>query len=84
VGPIARSVESGAGISLGELIDFCARCAALGIPEATKLRAVSGGHRLLVALSAESQTTPEAVQRPGAEFGTIIDGGVRIDIPGEE
>ena len=84
MGPVARSVESGAGISLGELIDFCARCSALGIPEGTKLRAVSGGHQLLVALSAESETMPEVVQRPSAEFGTIIDGGVHIDIPGEE
>jgi hypothetical protein len=81
---VARSVESGAGISLGELIDFCARCAALGIPEATKLRAVSGGQRLLIALSAESQTAPHVIERSGSEFGTIIDGGVHIDIPGDE
>ena len=80
-------MESGAGISLGELIDFCARCAALGIPESTKLRAISGDRQLLVALFAESEAAaapPELVHRSGAEFGTIIEGGVDIDIPGEE
>ena len=87
MGAAARSVESGAGISLGELIDFSARCAALGIPESTKLRAISGDRQLLVALFAESEeadSPPELVHRSGAEFGMIIDGGVDIDIPGEE
>jgi hypothetical protein len=79
-------VESGAGISLGDVIDFCARCAASGIPESTKLRAISDDRQLLIALFAESHpSTPlELVSLSSAEFGTIIEGGVDIDIPGEE
>jgi hypothetical protein len=86
VGQAARSVESGAGLSLGELIDFCARCAALGIPESTKLRAVSSAQQMLVALTAESPqaSAPELVHRSASEFGTIIENGMHIDIPGEE
>ena len=87
MGAAARSVESGAGISLGEIIDFCARCAASGIPESTKLRAIAGDRQLLVALFAESDETaavPDFVYRTGADFGTIIEGGVAIDIPAEE
>ena len=86
MGAAARSVENAAGVSLGDLIDFCARCVALGIPESTKLRAVSNDHRSLVAISAESQlaTPPEFVSSANADYGTIIDGGIIIDIPGEE
>jgi hypothetical protein len=79
-------VENAAGISLGDLIDFCARCVALGIPETAKVRAVSDGRQLLVAVSAESQsaTPPDVVKSASSEYGTIIDGGVIIEIPGEE
>ena len=75
-----------AGVSLGELIDFCARCVALGIPESTKLRAVADDLDSLTAVSAECQLAlPRGVDDPAnAEFGTIIEGGVIIDIPGEE
>jgi hypothetical protein len=86
VGAAARSVENAAGISLGDLIDFCARCVALGIPESTKVRASAGDHQSLVAIVADSQLAmpPEFVNSAGAEYGTIIDGGVVIEIPGEE
>jgi hypothetical protein len=79
-------VENATGVSLGELIDFCARSVALGIPESTKLRAVADGHAALVAVFAESQlaTPSEVVNSPNPEYGMIIEGGVIIDIPGEE
>lgn len=86
VGAASRSVENAAGVTLGDLIDFCARCVALGIPESTKVRAIPGDHKSLVVISAESQlaTPPEAVNSVNADYGTIIDGGVVIEIPGEE
>ena len=85
MGAAARSVENAAGVSLGDLIDFCARCVALGIPVSTKVRAVSSDQQLLVAVSADShQTSPPVVDRASAEFGTIIEGGVVIEIPGED
>jgi tRNA threonylcarbamoyladenosine modification (KEOPS) complex Cgi121 subunit len=86
VGQAARSVESGAGISLGELIEFCARCAALGIPESTKLRAAADGEHALVALAAgtELPAPTDLMYLSGTEFGTIIEGGVDIDIPSME
>ncbi len=86
VGAASRSVENAAGVSLGDLIDFCARCVALGIPESTKVQAVSGDCTSLVAISAESQlaASPDAVNSVNADYGTIIDGGVVIEIPGEE
>jgi hypothetical protein len=86
MGQAAKSVESGAGISLGDVIDFCARCSAAGISESTKLRAIADDRQLLIALFAESQPTTllELVSLSSAEFGTIIEGGVDIDIPGEE
>ncbi len=79
-------MENAAGVSLGELIDFCARCVALGIPESTKLRAIADDLESLTVVSAECQlATPRGVDDPAnAEFGTIIEGGVIIDIPGEE
>jgi hypothetical protein len=86
MGPAARSVESAAGVCLGELIDFCARCAAAGIPESTKLRGNTNALRSLVAVFAESQVAmPSGVVDPGdTGYGTIIDGGVAIDIPAED
>ena len=82
----ARSVESLAGISLGDVIDFCARCVALGISEPTKLQAIADDHQLLVALVAKTQLAapPEFVSLSTAEFGTIIEGGVTVDIPAED
>lgn len=86
MGSAARSVENAAGISLGDLIDFCARSVALGIPETTKVRAVTDGHQQLVAVSAESRSASPAdiVNSAAPEYGTIIDGGVVIEIPSEE
>lgn len=86
MGPAARSVENAAGVSLGDLIDFCARCVAVGIPEATKLRAIADDHTALLAVFAEHQlaTPVEVVNSVTAEYGTIIEGGVIIDIPDEE
>lgn len=74
-------MENAAGVSLGELIDFCARCVALGIPEQTKLRATITDRAALVALFAETQmATPLAV----VDDGIVIEGGVIIEIPDEE
>ena len=86
VGAAARSVENAAGVSLGDLIDFCARCAVLGIPESTKLRAITDDHTALLAVFAETQVaTPlEIVNRANAEGGVNIEGGVIIEIPDEE
>lgn len=81
MGAAARSVENAAGVSLGELIDFCARCVALGIPEPTKLRATIADHAALVAVFAETQlATPLAV----IDDGVVIEGGVIIEIPDED
>ena len=78
-------MENAAGVSLGDLIDFCARCVALGIPESTKVRAVSSEHQVLVAVCADSQqTSPPVVSTANGDFGTIIEGGVVIEIPGED
>lgn len=86
VGAAARSVENAAGVSLGDLIDFCSRCVALGIPESTKLRAVADDHTALLAVFAENQlATPlEVVNSVNAVYSVIIEGGVIIDIPDEE
>ncbi len=86
VGAAARSVENAAGVSLGELIDFCARCIALGIPESTKLLAGMDDRAMLLAVFAEThRATPLAVpEAANAEDGVIIEGGVIIDIPDEE
>ena len=89
MGPAARSVESAAGVCLGDLIDFCARCVAVGIPESTKLRGTTNDLRSLVAVFAESQVVMPAdvVEVPdaaGAGYGTIIEGGVAIDIPADD
>lgn len=75
MGAAARSVENAAGVSLGELIDFCARCIALGIPESTKLRAVTDSHATLLAVLAETQSaTPlETVDTAYGEDCVIID-----------
>ena len=81
MGAAARSVESAAGVSLGDLIDFCARCVALGIPESTKLRATTDEHTTLRAVFAETQM---AVPLTHADGGMIIEGGVIIDIPDED
>lgn len=79
-------MENAAGVSLADLIDFCARCVALGIPEATKLRAVADDHGSLVMVSTERQmaTLLEMVSALNAEYGTIIEGGVVIEIPDGE
>lgn len=78
-------MENATGVSLGELIDFCARCVALGIPEFTKVRAVSSEQQSLIVIVAETQTSsPNVANSVDAEYGTIIDGGVVIEIPGED
>ncbi len=79
-------MENAAGVTLADLIDFCARCVALGIPEATKLRAIADGHGSLVAVSTERQlaTVLEVMSSVNAQYGTIIEGGFVIDIPGDE
>jgi hypothetical protein len=80
MGAAARSVENAAGVSLGELIDFCARCVALGIPESTKLRAVTDVHTALLAVIAETQfATPLASVDPANGEDCVI-----IEIPDEE
>lgn len=40
----SKPIANVAGVSLGELIDFCAECVSLGIPESTKLRAFTDSH----------------------------------------
>jgi hypothetical protein len=85
VGAAARSVENAAGVSLGDLIEFCARCVALGIPETTKLRAIADDHTALLAVFAEHQlVAPVEVVNSVNEYGTIIEGGVNIDIPDDD
>jgi hypothetical protein len=85
VGAAANPVDV-AGVSLGELIDFCARCVAMGIPESTKLRAITDDQTALLSVLAETTVpTPfELFELAGGEHGLIIDGGVVIDIPDEE
>jgi hypothetical protein len=81
MGPAARSVENAAGVSLGELIDFCARALALGIPESTKLRATTDRTALLaVSAATQSAIHPEILELAGAD-GVIIEGGVIIEVP---
>jgi hypothetical protein len=75
-----------AGVSLGELIDFCARCVAMGIPETTKLRAITDDQTALLSVLAEGPVpTPfELFDLAGGEHGLIIDGPVVIEIPDED
>jgi len=80
MGAAARSVENAAGVSLGELIDFCARCVALGIPESTKLRSVTDAHASLLAVLAETQSA-RSLETVDTMYGEDC---VIIDIPDDE
>jgi hypothetical protein len=80
MGAAARSVENATGVSLGELIDFCARCVALGIPEPTKLRAVTDVQTALLAVMAETEfAIPLEIVDTAAGEDCVI-----IEIPDEE
>jgi len=75
-----------AGVSLGELIDFCAECVALGIPESTKLRAFTDSHTALLSVLAEMPRPSawEIFQLAEGADGLIIEGGITIQMPDED
>jgi hypothetical protein len=75
-----------AGVSLAELIEFCARCIAMGIPESTKLRAMTDDQTALLSVLAHTPLASpfDAFVPADGEHGVVIDGGVVIDIPDED
>jgi hypothetical protein len=82
----SKPIANVAGVSLGELIDFCAECVSLGIPESTKLRAFTDSHTALLSVLAETPPPSpwEIFELSEGEDGLIIDGGVSIQIPDED
>jgi hypothetical protein len=82
----SKPISNIAGVSLGELIDFCAQCVALGIPESTKLRAFTDSQTALLSVLAETPPPSpwEIFELSGGEDGVVIDGGVTIQIPEED
>lgn len=74
------------GVSLAELIEFCARCIAMGIPESTKLRAMTDDQTALLSVLAHTPfATPfDSFVPADGEHGLVIDGGVTIDIPDDD